>query len=396
LLILFVISGAGLWLLLRPPSTAPLTLSRVSFAEIPGWTNNDADASLTAFRRSCAVLVKEPASNAMGGIGYGGRVGDWRQVCTEADRVSPGSARTWFERAFSPFELHTGSAREALYTGYYEPEIAASRTRHDTYTTPVYGLPRDLITADLGLFRHDLSGLRITGHLVGGRLLPLPVRAQIDTEGLSDAPVLLYARDAVSVFFLHIQGSGRASFDDGTASRLAYAGQNGHSYTPIGRVLIANGELDRAHMSMQAIRGWLEAHPAEAQRVMEHDQSYIFFRELPVGDPALGSPGSEGVSLTPRRSIAIDAGQHPLGVPMFVSTEAPAPDPRQPPRSFACICIAQDTGGAIKGALRADIFWGFGSDAESIAGRMKSTGHLYVLLPNALASRIPTRLLETS
>jgi len=334
----------------------------------------------------------------MGGAGYAGLIRDWRPVCVEAAATQSGiaNARAWFEGRFAPFELHTGGAREALFTGYYEPEIAASRTRHGGYATPVYGLPRDLVTADLGLFRPDFSGIRIVGRVADGRLMPLPVRAQIDAEGLDDAPVLLYARDPVAVFFLHIQGSGRARFEDGTVLRLAYAGQNGHPYTPVGRVLIENGDIDRQHMSMQAIRAWLLAHPDRAQRMMESDQSYVFFRELPLGDPALGSPGSEGVALTPETSIAVDPAMHPLGVPMFLATEAPASDPALPPHAFARLCIAQDTGGAIKGGLRADIFWGYGTDAESIAGRMKSTGGIYVLLPKSLARRIPARLLDGS
>jgi membrane-bound lytic murein transglycosylase A len=389
-------AGAGFWLLLRPPPSAPLTLAPVRFAVLPGWTNADAGPALAAFRRSCDVLLREPVSRGMGGIGYAGRVSDWRQVCSEAGTVPSGGAHAWFERRFTPFEFRTGAAEEALFTGYYEPEIAASRTRHGEYTTPVYGLPRDLVTADLGQFRPDLSGMRITGRIADQKLIPFPVRAQIDAEGLDDAPVLLYARDPVSVFFLHIQGSGRASFDDRTILRLAYAGQNGHSYTPVGRILIQGGEIDRQHMSMQAIRAWLEAHPAEAERVMEGDQSYVFFRELPIGDPELGSPGSEGVPLTPRTSIAIDASQHPLGVPIFLATQAPAADPSQPPQSFARLCIAQDTGGAIKGGLRADIFWGYGAAAESIAGRMKSTGRFYVLLPKSLAGHIPPKLLQAS
>jgi membrane-bound lytic murein transglycosylase A len=396
ILIVAILGGAGLWLLLQPAPPAALTLAPVPFAALPGWTNADAKPALAAFRRSCDALLREPPSHGMGGAGYGGQANDWRQVCSEAGTISPGGAHVWFERRFAPFELQAGAARDALFTGYYEPEIAASRTRRGSYTTPVYGLPRDLVTADLGLFRPELSGMRITGRVIGGRLEPLPVRAQIDSKGLDDAPVLLYARDSVAIFFLHIQGSGRASFEDGTVLRLAYAGQNGRPYTPVGRILMESGQIDRQHMSMQAIRDWLEAHPAEAWRVMESDQSYVFFRELPVGDPELGSPGSEGVPLTPRTSIAVDPAQHPLGVPMFVTTEAPAPNPAQPSQSFTRLCITQDTGGAIKGALRADIFWGHGQEAESIAGRMKSTGRIYVLLPKSLASRIPAKLLETS
>jgi membrane-bound lytic murein transglycosylase A len=149
-------------------------------------------------------------------------------------------------------------------------------------------------------------------------------------------------------------------------------------------------------MSMQAIRAWLLAHPEEAQRVMEADQSYVFFRELPLGDPALGSPGSEGVPLTPQTSIAVDPAIHALGIPMFLATDAPAPDPAKPLRAFATLCIAQDTGGAIKGGLRADIFWGYGADAESVAGRMKSQGRFYVFLPKSMVGRIPPNLLERS
>ncbi len=221
--------------------------------------------------------------------------------------------------------------------------------------------------------------------------MPLPARAEIDAEGLGDTPVLLYANDPITVFFLHIQGSGRARLDDGSMIRLAYAGQNGRPYTPIGRVLVEKGKLDREHMSMQSIRAWLEGHPGAARQMMESDASYVFFRELPIGDPQLGSPGSEGVSLTPETSIAVDPAIHPLGIPMFVATHAPALDPARPPLTFARLCIAQDTGGAIKGSLRVDIFWGYGTRAESLAGRMKSGGNLYVLLPKHLGEHIVAR-----
>jgi membrane-bound lytic murein transglycosylase A len=395
-IILALGAAARLWLLLRPVPATRLTVVAVRFDDLAGWTSSDANLALAAFRRSCAVLLREPPLQQMGGAGYAGRIGDWRQVCVAASAPGGGAenARAWFENRFAPFELRAGSARDALFTGYYEPEIAASRMEHGDYSTPIYGLPRDLVTVDLGLFRSDLSGVRITGRVANQRLVPLPARAEIDADGLDDAPVLLYARDPVAVFFLHIQGSGRVRFEDGSIMRVAYAGQNGHPYTPVGRTLIESGALDRAHMSMQAIRAWLETHPAQARRMMESDQSYVFFRELPLGNPSLGSPGSEGVPLTPQTSIAVDPGVHPLGVPMFLTAEAPAADPTQPSRFLAKLCIAQDTGGAIKGILRADIFWGYGTDAESIAGRMKSAGHLYVLLPKSLAGHVPAKLLE--
>jgi membrane-bound lytic murein transglycosylase A len=310
--------------------------------------------------------------------------------------MDPRSARSWFENWFTPFRLSTGSQRQALFTGYYEPEIHASRTRHGPYTTPVYGLPRNLVTADLGLFRPEFSGIHLVGQVTDQRFEPFPTRAQIDAGGLNDAAVLLYASDPISVFFLHIQGSGRALLEDGAVIRLAYAAQNGRAFTPVGRTLIQRGDLDRAHMSMQAIRAWLETHPDAARQTIESDASYVFFRELPLGDPNLGSPGSEGVPLTPQASIAVDPSFQPLGVPVFVVAEAPAADPARPPARFAQLCIAQDTGGAIKGVLRADIFWGFGTRAEAIAGRMKSGGSLFVLLPKAVARQIPSHFLESS
>ena len=321
----------------------------------------------------------------MGGSGYAGTAGDWRGLCLSLPpSPNEADAREWFKSEFVPFAVSAGRNRNALFTGYYEPEIQASRTEHGSYRTPIYGAPRDLVTADLGLFRKDLAGIRISGHVADARLIPFPSRAEIDAGGLGDAPVLLYTNDPVSLFFLHIQGSGRARLDNGSMLRLAYAGQNGRPYTPIGRALIAKGEIGRAQMSMQAIRAWLVSHPGEARAVMESDQSYVFFHEAPIGDPRLGSLGTEGVPLTPEASIAVDPAHHALGVPMYVVADATGDGGGR----FSSLCIAQDTGGAIKGIARADIFWGFGARAESIAGGMKSGGNLYVLLPKVLAARI--------
>jgi membrane-bound lytic murein transglycosylase A len=345
--------------------------------------------ALASFGRSCTALLRLPPDKAMGGAGYAGTADDWRGAC-KGILPQPGrtAAQKWFEAAFVPFAVSAGFDRSALFTGYYEPEIRASRTRHGNYASPIYGAPRDLVTANLGMFRREFAGIRVSGHVVQQQFVPFPTRAEIDSAGLGDAGVLLYANDPYGVFFLQIQGSGRARLDDGSMLRLAYAGQNGRPYTPIGRALIARGDLDREQMSMQAIRAWLAAHPGNARAVMESDESYVFFRELPIGDPHLGSPGTEGVPLTPETSIAVDPAFHALGIPMYVVAQAPAADAHGQPFRFAHLCIAQDTGGAIKGVARADIFWGFGARAESIAGRMKSGGSLYVLLPKSLAARI--------
>jgi membrane-bound lytic murein transglycosylase A len=205
---------------------------------------------------------------------------------------------------------------------------------------------------------------------------------------MPDAPVLFYTDDPVALFFLHIQGSGRVKLEDGTMLRVVYAGQNGQPYRPIGRTLIARGWMEREDMSMQAIRAWMLAHPAQARDVMETDPSYIFFLEEPLGDPHAGSNGSEGVPLTAGASLAVDQRIHPLGTPIYVAARRPDANPNRSDRAFDQLLIAQDTGGAIRGAARGDVYWGFGKDAESIAGRMKSEGRMFVLLPKAIAVRL--------
>jgi membrane-bound lytic murein transglycosylase A len=196
--------------------------------------------------------------------------------------------------------------------------------------------------------------------------------------------VLFYADDPIAVFFLHIQGSGRVVFDDGSKARVVYAGKNGRPYTAIGRTLIARGALTKETVSMPAIRAWLKAHPKDAKAVMETNQSYTFFALTPAGDTALGSKGTEGVPLTAAASLAVDNRIHPLGAPLYVSTMLPD----KPSRPFRKLLIAQDTGGAIRGAVRGDIYWGAGARAERLAGAMKSQGKLYVLLPNNVAAKL--------
>jgi membrane-bound lytic murein transglycosylase A len=401
LLAMVAIGGIWLWYFVRSPPPSAQTgpaLTSVRFDDLPGWQTTDTRGALAAFRHSCPVLSRLSPTQTLGSRGYAGTAADWIAVCAVLPPAGSDAAATrdYFESRFAPVKI--GSDTQGLFTGYYEPEVRVSSKRHGEYATPIYGLPPDLVTADLGLFHSDLAGQHITGRLEGDKLLPYPTRAQIDRDGPGAAPVLLYADDPVAVFFLHIPGSGRARLEDGSMLRLAYAGQNGRPYTPVGRTLIAEGVLDRAHMSMQAIAAWLHANPGEAPGVMESDASYVFFREMPVGDPTLGSPGSEGVPLTPEASLAVDTSVHPLGIPVFIATSAPDADPAKPERIFNRLFVAQDTGGAIKGIARADIFWGFGTAAEAIAGRMKSTGGFYVLLPKDAAARLAphTELVEAA
>jgi len=393
-LIVLVIVAAAVWWQFRPKLpgllTPPLRLTPVRFADLAGWRDSDPRAALSAFAHSCDALAKKNVTEAMGGVGYAGSVADWQSACHAVPSGNAGlhEARAFFERWATPVRVSAGDDPNGTFTGYYEPEIRGSRTQHGAYQTPVYATPDNLATVDLGLFRDDLSGTHVTGCVENHKLIRCPSRGDIDSRGLLHAKVLFYADDPVAVFFLHIQGSGRAHFDDGSFARIAYDSQNGQPYTAVGKTLIEKYGVPRNGMSMQVIRAWMKDHPADARSAMEADQSFVFFREEPVGDPALGAEGSEGVPLTGGASLAVDSKLHPLGAPVYVVAKRPDADPNMPEHDFDRLLIAQDTGGAIKGAVRGDVFWGFGRDAESVAGRMKSGGQMYVLLPKALAMRL--------
>ncbi len=386
LLGLSIVTGWLLWTL-RPAAPGPLRLTKVSFSELPGWQDSDPSAALSAFRRSCGQFAAQHPTDPMGGAGYAGRVSDWSGVCGAARTQvqNAAQARAFFERWFVPVSIGAGDVKDGLFTGYYEPLLNASRTRHDAFQTPVYAVPDDLVSVDLGAFRPKLHGERIAGRVENGHLVPYATRADIDANGLPHARSLFYANDPVTVFFLHIQGSGRVRFEDGTLERISYAAQNGRPYTPVGRILIARNALTRQNISLQSIRAWLRANPAGAREVIETDASYVFFKEEPIGDPTSGAKGAQEVPLTPAASLAIDPRLHAYGVPFYLSTTLPDS------QALRALFIAQDSGGAIRGPVRGDVFFGIGDKAEALAGQMKQTGRFYALLPKALASRLASR-----
>lgn len=365
-----------------------LTLARAGFDEIPGWREDSLAEALPALRRSCRAIGRLPASVpvAPGLAGeVGGRAGDWRSVCRRARQVGgdPEAVRAFFEAAWVPFAVGNRGESEGLFTGYYEPTLHGSRRRSDRYSVPLYTRPSELVSVDLGRFREDLEGRRIAGRLDGSRVVPFSDRSEIRRGALGGRGLeLVWVDDPVDAFFLEIQGSGRVEMDDGSVLRLGYADQNGHPYFAIGRELIERGEIPREEMSMQAIRRWLEAHPEEADEVMEKNASYVFFRELSGEGPL----GAQGVALVPGRSLAVDRSFHPLGAPMFVEATRPAPGEAEPV-PFERLMIAQDTGGAIRGPVRGDVFWGPGDEAREIAGAMQNRGRLWILLPKEAVER---------
>jgi membrane-bound lytic murein transglycosylase A len=376
ILFLFILLSIGIaaWILLphKESRTSRLELTPVSLSGLPGWASFDKRAALSAFRRSCGAVLRAQATSELGG--YAGRAEEWFGVCRAALAANENAARKFFEDHFSALEV----GGEALVTGYYEPLLHGSRIRHGAYQTPVYATPRDLVSVDLGAFRPEWKGERTAGRVSAQHLIPYATRAELD-EFPPLASILFYGDDPVAVFFLHIQGSGRVALDDGATVRVTYAAQNGRPYSAIGASLIRLGALTRETVSMQSIRAWLKANPSAARQVMETNQSYVFFKEAPVGDASLGSAGTEGVALTPGASIAIDTKFHALGVPIFLVAQLPDG------HALQNLFVAQDTGGAIRGPARADVFFGFGARAEALAGAMNSAGHLYVLLPKQLA-----------
>ena len=367
-----------------------LALSRVDFARLEDWAKADTKGAFGALLGSCKKLVQRKDSDGFGGGAAYGTVGEWRAACMAAlhtNRLTPEAARRYFETWFEPALASNRGEEVGLFTGYYEPELNGSRAAGGEFRTPLHTRPGDLVAVDLAQFRPSLKGERIAGRVDNGRLVPYATRGQIMGGALGGrSNVIAFVDDATDAFFLQIQGSGRVRFANGEVIRVAYDGQNGHPYTGVGRVLVDRGEIKREDMSMQSIRAWLAANPGKAQALMNENASYVFFKEQPIADPALGAEGAQSVPLTSEASLAVDLRFHGLGAPMWVDATAPAESGGNV--AFRRLLIAQDTGGAIRGPVRGDVYWGAGSRAAEIAGRMAHRGRLYVLLPKPVAARL--------
>jgi len=364
-----------------------LVLSRVRFDDLPGWQDDDLSAALLAFLRSCRRLSARREDAALGGTGSFGTAADWRSVCAAAERVPAGrgAARAFFEGAFVPFAASNHGEARGLFTGYYEPTLYGSRRRHGRFTVPLYARPPELVAVDLGRFRPDWKGKRIAGRVVEGSLEPFSDRAAIAGGALAGRGLeIVWVDDPVDAFFLEIQGSGRVELAEGGTIRLGFAAQNGRPYTPIGRELVARGALRKEEVSLQSIRRWLADHPQVAPEVMAKNASYVFFER----EEGAGPIGTEGVVLTPGRSLAVDTAFLPLGVPLWLAGTVPSPAAAAPDRTLRRLFVAQDTGGAILGPVRGDVFWGHGEEAAAVAGRMKNPGRLWVLVPKGLAAAV--------
>ncbi|BBO19648.1 MAG: membrane protein [Rhodocyclaceae bacterium] len=349
-----------------PPKPPAKPLQEARWEDVKGWGADNLAEAHGALLESCGALAKQPA---------------WREAC-EAARALPAenaALRAFFETRFRPWRVvNPDESTEGLVTGYYEPLLRGSRERSKSFSHAIYGVPDDLLVVDLGELYPELKNFRLRGRLDGRRVVPYWPRAELTPQSAALAgKALLWVADPIELFFLQVQGSGRVELPDGRRVRVGYADQNGHPYQSIGRWLVDKGELKLEDASMQGIQAWARANPKRLNELLNVNPSFVFFRELP--DNGGGPPGALGVPLTPGRSIAVDPRTVPLGAPVFLATTQPASG--QPMQRLV---LAQDTGGAIKGAVRADFFWGFGAEAGAQAGRMRQKGEMWVLLPSAL------------
>ena len=368
---------------LKPPTSAnnasigtsttqivPSDLLKASkFSNLPAWDKDDLREAWPALLNSCSVLTKRA---------------DWREVCVLAQSVDAKSnwaIRRYFETFFVPHLVsNPDGSEQGLVTGYYEPLLRGARKRGGAYQVALYKAPEDLITVDLASVYPELKNMRVRGRLVGNKVLPFGSRAELESSNALAGKELLWVDDPIEAFFLQVQGSGRVLLEGGKeVVRVAYADQNGYPYKSIGRYLVDKGELKLEQASMQGIRAWVQANPARAQELYNANPSYVFFKEEKLPDPKIGPKGALGVPLIGQRSIAIDPTLLPLGAPMYLATTQPNSD-----QALQKLVLAQDTGGAIRGAVRADFFWGFGAEAADKAGKMKQRGQLWVLLPKPI------------
>jgi len=363
------------------------TITDLSLLKPASWAqiNDDFQPNLIdawpAWLQSCSVLSSRL---------------NWQSVCEMADSINtayagkPTSAAisSYFQSHFNVYQMtNSDGTDKGTITGYYEPTLRGSKTQSATYPFPLYHQPDDLITVSLESLFPELMHKRVRGRVVGDKLVPYLTRAEIETN---NSPIqekaFVYIDNIIDVFFLQIQGSGLIKLDDGGELHVGYANQNGHDFRSIGKVLIENGQLKASEASMQGIKNWAIQHPDQLRSLLNKNPSYVFFRELPQGLP--GPIGALGVPLLAKQAIAVDKKYIPLGAPVFLSTTEP--NSQQPLKK---LMMAQDTGGAIKGGVRADFYWGSGDDAGKMAGAMKQTGQMWVLLPSnmILPNQLPSK-----
>ncbi|GAB5469854.1 MAG: murein transglycosylase A [Rhodospirillales bacterium] len=345
---------------LPPPPVIPaegaVSLTKLDFALLPGWQEDDPSEAIVAFRRSCTIVDRRPPAATIGPGGRFGRVIDWRPACAalgEPGAYDAQSARAYFETWFEPYLLAADGRSEGLFTGYYEAEVEGALSPGGAYRWPLYGPPNAAILARA------------------------PDRAAIEDGALDGRGLeIAWLNDPVDSFNLHIQGSAVMTLPDGSQQRIGYAATNGLTFVGIGRLMLQRGLIGPDQASAQGVRDWLKANPEEARELMRENPRYVFFRWIEAGGD--GPIGAQGIPLTAGRSLAVDPAYLAYGLPLFLETTYATGQP------LRRLMIAQDTGGAIKGPVRGDLFWGSGEPALDLAGGMKQRGRYYLFLPRTL------------
>ncbi len=384
--VLFLI-GYSLW----QPKPHKLTFKKASFSQLPGWNQTDTRKSLRAFQISCKAFLKQDPNKSVGSEYLDLQVKDWFPACNEALSLSTNShtiTRHFFQKWFTPVAFFDQKPVHGLFTGYYMPLLQGSLTKTKRFNVPLYGMPNNLVTVNLDTFYLDLKHRKIYGRLKGNTVIPFYSREEINNGAIkTSAPVIAWVDSFIERSFLEIQGSGVIQLTDGSQLVVGYAAQNGAPYTAIAKVLIDKGVMTRDNASMQHIRTYLKAHPEDIHPVLNQNKSFVFFSVLRHQEAL----GAQGVALTPGYSLAVDRKWVPLGVPIWLNTTRPS-DKSDDHKTFQRLMIAQDTGGAIKGVVRGDVYWGAGERATNIAGRMKNDGYYWLFIPRDALLRFQEKL----
>jgi membrane-bound lytic murein transglycosylase A len=359
-----------------------LKLRAVRFADLPGWNQDRHAEAIQALLASCEKIAALGDREPLGVSAYGGRARDWRAACAAARRVAPGddaAARALFEAEFRPYTAIGKTGATGKLTGYHVQALRGSRARHGRYQVPLFARPPDLVSVELSDFVPDGRGRRIWGRVDGGRLVPYATRAALRRAPIDEKRVVVWVDDPVDAVFAEIQGSGKVALAEGGTLWIGFAGKNGHKFRGVGGILKRMGELRRGEGTMQGIRAWFAAHPDRYDEIVDQNPAKVFFQV----SPRAGAIGTQGVVLTARRSMAVDRAVIALSTPLWVDTRVRLPGARRA-APWRHLLIAQDTGGAILGPVRGDIYWGDDAEAAEIAGRTGGPGRIWLLLPRTI------------
>jgi membrane-bound lytic murein transglycosylase A len=380
IVLLFLIIVPAFYYYYKGTVFSHVSLTKTTYDHLPNWKKEDASQALLAFQKSCVeILKRNPALPFSPTLPIYKTNAAWQTLCIAANKIqhpTPYQARQFFETKFQPYAVKNNFNSKGLFTGYYLPVLHGNLKKTKRYSVPLYSLPHDWVKIDLIRFNPEFKGKSMIGQLKNHTLLPYPDRAAIQQGALdTHADVIVWIDNIVDEFFAQIQGSAIVQLPNHQTLLLGFAGTNGQPYTAIGNLLIANKAIPKEKISMQTIRAWLSHHPKQVIDLLNQNKSYVFFIVLPDKNPL----GTEHVPLTPQHSLAVDTRYIPFGAPLWLDTRVP--DKKLKEKIFRHLLIAQDTGGAIKGIVRGDIYWGAGADAAFTAGHMQQTGRYWVLLP---------------